>query len=533
MVDEMRLATLLRTPFRAATVGCKHHFRMTEPGNLLPSRGLRKNLTMIRNTWTLLSRFVFFLLLVALTSTAASAQTVPDVDKDTAFRWLDANAETMRNMSANIWSAAETSLHEYRSSRELMAFLESNGLRVEKGIAGMPTAFVASYGSGKPVVAIYGEYDALAGLSQKAEAAISPVLAGAPGHGCGHNLQASSAAAAVALAKWMQAKQVAGTLRFYGTPAEESLGGKNYMSEAGAFDDVDVLLGWHSMNTTRTGFDYSKAVASVRFKFKGVAAHASVAPQLGRSALKGVELLDIGVNFMREHLDEDARIHSVITDGGGQPNVVPASAESWYYIRANKHQDVAKMFDWISEIAKGAAMMTRTEVQITVDDDSHELLPNRPLAEIMQRNLDRVGAPKFTDEEKGTAQQMQKSLKTSPQLALPEQIEPLPDKPGQGLFSTDLGNVSWKVPSTILYVASYPYGVPIHSWQVTACSGMSIGHKAMTVGAKTLTGTVIDLFRHPELIGAAKKDLQERKKNYAFRLLTPPNRKPPIVQESQ
>lgn len=193
----------------------------------------------------------------------------------------------------------------------------------------MPTAFIATYGGGKPVIAIYGEYDALAGLSQKAEASISPITEGAPGHGCGHNLiGAGAAGAAVAVSKWMEMGKIKGTLRYYGTPAEESIGGKGYMLEAGLFKDVDVILGWHPQDVTKAGFQYSKAVASVRFKFKGVAAHASSAPQLGRSALKGVELTDVGVNFMREHIKEDARIHSVITNGGGQPNVIPALAES-------------------------------------------------------------------------------------------------------------------------------------------------------------------------------------------------------------
>ena len=223
----------------------------------------------------------------------------------------------------------------------------------------------------------------------------------------------------------------------------------------------------------------------MHFKFKGVSAHASSAPQLGRSALKGVELTDVGVNFMREHLKEDARIHSVITNGGGQPNVVPAVAESWYYIRANKHEDVADMFEWVSEIARGAAMMTRTQVGITVDDDTYEMLPNRPLAELMDRNL------------------------------------------------TDVGNVSWNVPHDAIEVTTYPYRVPIHSWQVTACSGMSIGQKGMMVAAKTLAATAIDLFKNPSIVEAAKRDFEERRKGHPLHQLTPPNRKPPIVPESQ
>jgi aminobenzoyl-glutamate utilization protein B len=473
-------------------------------------------------------------LLAALIPVTASSPAPPDADKEAAFRWLDANADAMRKVSLDIWNASELALHEYKSSRELMAYLESNGFRVEKEVAGMPTAFVANYGSGKPVIAIYGEYDALAGLSQKAEASFSPVKEGAPGHGCGHNLiGAGSAAAAVAVSKLMETGKIKGTLRFYGTPAEESVGGKGYMLDAGLFKDVDALIGWHPQDVTAASFQYSKADASVRFKFKGVAAHASSAPQLGRSALKGVELTDVGVNFMREHFKEDARIHSVITNGGGQPNVVPALAESWYYIRANKHEDVADMLEWVSEIARGAAMMTRTQVEITVDDDTYEVLPNRPIAEAMDRNLRLVGAPKFTEEEKAVARKMQEPLKKNIELALAETVEPISETPGQGAFSTDMGNVSWNVPSQIFEVATFPYRAPIHSWQVTACSGMSIGQKGMMVAAKTLAATAIDMFKSSSLVEAAKKDLEERKKGHSFRLLTPPNRKPPIVPESQ
>ena len=481
--------------------------------------------------WRTLASLSLVLAALVLFTTVAPAATDPD--KETAFRWLDSNANVIREVSLNIWKTPELALREFKSSRELIAFLQSNGFKIENGIAGMPTAFIATYGSGRPVIAMYGEYDALAGLSQKAEPSVSPIVEGAPGHGCGHNLiGAGTAAAAVAVSKVMQAGKFAGTLRFYGTPAEESFGGKNFILEAGLFKDVDVLLGWHPQDRTDVGFQYSKAVASVRFKFQGVAAHASSAPQMGRSALKGVELMDVGVNFMREHVKEDARIHSVITNGGGQPNVVPAEAESWYFIRANKHQDVSDMFDWISEIAKGAAMMTRTRVEINVDDDSLELLPNRTIAEVMDRNLRLVGPPRFTEEEKVAAKQMQEPLKKNLELALSETIEPLPEKPSQGLFSTDVSNVSWNVPSEILDVATYPYGAPIHSWQVTACSGMSIGHKGMAVAAKTLAATAIDFFKAPALIDAAKKDFEDRKKDYKYRPLTAPNRKPPVYQES-
>ena len=347
-----------------------------------------------------------------ITQAASSGMPTTDPDKMIAFDWIDAHSEAVNKLSLDIWDAAELSFREFKSSRALISFLESNGFSVEKGIGGMTTAFVASYGSGKPVIVLFGEYDALAGMSQKAQPIRESLLAGAPGHACGHNLiGASTAAAAASVAKIMHQRNIKGTLRFYGTPAEETGSGKDYMLGAGAFKDVDILLGWHPNDRTRVTFEYSKAVAEMHFKFTGVAAHASIAPYLGRSALHGVELMDSGVNFMREQLNEDARIHYVITKGGGSPNVIPPEAESWYFIRANKNKDVLDIFEWVSEIAKGAAMMTRTQVEINVDSDNHEVLPNRPLAETVDRNLHSVGAPKFNYGENTEARKMQEGMK--------------------------------------------------------------------------------------------------------------------------
>lgn len=455
-----------------------------------------------------------------------------DPDKEAAFEWIDANLNATNQLSLEIWNDAELSFHEFKSSQAIVRFLESNGFTVEKGAGGIPTAFVASYGSGKPVIAFYGEYDALADISQKPEPARATLIPGAPGHACGHNLIGSStAAAAVATAKFMQRKGLKGTLRYYGTPAEESGSGKEYMLEAGLFKDVDVLLGWHPQDKTRVTFEYSKAIAEMHFRFTGVAAHASVAPYLGRNALHGVELMDAGVNFLREQLKEDARIHYVISKGGGQPNVIPPDAESWYFIRANKHQEVVDIFQWVSEIAKGAAMMTRTQVKIQVDSDAQEVLPNRPLARAVDRNLRLVGPPKFTDEEKMQARKMQEGMQGDFRYPFDPVVDPLSDSPTQGAYSTDVGNVSWNVPEQAFEVASYPYGLPIHSWQVAASSGMSIGREAIPVSAKTLAATAIDLFDDPALIEEAKNDFIERKKGYEYNLLTPPNRKSPVFQQ--
>jgi aminobenzoyl-glutamate utilization protein B len=467
-----------------------------------------------------------FLLLVL-----AAAQ--GDADKQAAFTWVDQNASTIQRVSENIWNYAELALREFKSSRELAGYLEENGFQVKRGVAGLPTAFVAEHGRGRPIIAIYGEYDALPGVSQKAEPVRAPIEEGGAGHACGHSLfGTASATAAIAVKQAMESGGIPGTIRFYGTPAEESIGGKNYMLEAGLFDDADVLLGWHPAPISTAGFEYSKAVVSVRFRFKGLPAHASVSPHLGRSALDAVELMDAGVNFMREHIQEDARIHYVITNGGGQPNVVPAEAESWYYIRANKHKEVVDLFEWISEIAKGAAQMTRTQVEITVDDDSYERLPNRPLSEVIDRNLRLVGPLKFTEEEKTFARKTQEPLGGPFDIALSEKIEPLPDQPGQGLASTDVGNVSWNVPTGSLTVASYSFGAPGHSWQIVACAGTSIGQKAIAVAAKTLAGAAIDLLKNPSLVEAAKQDFEARRKGSEYRPLLPPNRTPPLFNES-
>ena len=428
---------------------------------------------------------------------------------------MDENADAIRKVSLNIWSAPEIALHEFKSSRELIGFLESNGFRVEKGVANLPTAFIATYGSGKPVIAIYGEYDALPGLSQGAEPQRHPVIEGGPGHGCGHNLIGTgAAAAAIALSKLLQAGRIKGTLRFYGTPAEESEAGKSYMLEAGLFDDVDALLGWHPQENTWAGFQYSKAAISVHFMFTGVSAYAGNSPQVGRSALKGAELLEIGVNFMREHLKDDVRMSSVVTTTATQPSVVPANAESWYQLRTNKHQDLSEVFDWVSDIAKGAALMTHTQVASRIDYDTHELMPNRPLAEVVDRNLRLVGMPQFTDEDMALARKMQEPLQRKMDLAFSDSVGPLPDTPKQGFFFTDVGNVSWKVPTQVFEVSSYPFGVPIHTWQVAASSGLPIGQKAMLVAAKTLAGAAIDLFKDPALLEAARQDLVHRSKGY-------------------
>jgi aminobenzoyl-glutamate utilization protein B len=471
------------------------------------------------------------LAIVAALSLASLAQAQGQPDpKAGAFGWIDANASTLNRVNRNIWGWAETGLEEFKSSKELQDLLRANGFTIESGVAGMPTAFVASYGTGRPVIGILAEYDALPGLSQDASAerkARPDVMAG---HGCGHSVfGTASTAAAIGVKQALASGAIKGTVKLFGTPAEETGIGKTYMLREGLFKDVDTILSWHAGDTTAAAWDYSKAIVSAKFKFEGLPAHASTSPHQGKSALDAVELMSVGVNFMREHVKEDTRIHYVITNGGGQPNVVPPSAEVWYYLRANKHTDVEEYFVWLTEIARAAAAMSRTKlVETRVDSDMHEVLPNRTLSEVIQKNLELVGPPVFDEREKAFARAMQKDLKPQPALALAERIEPLPSgPPEQGLHSTDVGDLTWFFPVGQLTVATYTYGAPGHSWQIVACTGMSIGEKGMMVAAKAIAGSAIDLYRTPDLIQRAREDQKKMMGSAKYTTLIPEGQKAP------
>ncbi len=394
----------------------------------------------------------------------------------------------------------------------------------------MPTAFVASYGTGRPVIGILAEFDALPGLSQDATAerkARPDVMAG---HGCGHSVfGTASTAAAIGIKQALASGAVKGTVKLFGTPAEETGIGKTYMLREGLFKDVDTILSWHAGDRTAAAWDYSKAIVSAKFKFEGLPAHASTSPHQGKSALDAVELMSVGVNFMREHVKEDTRIHYVITNGGGQPNVVPPSAEVWYYLRANKHTDVEEYFVWLTEIARAAAAMSRTKlIETRIDSDMHEVLPNRTLTEVIQKNLELVGPPVFDEREKAFARAMQKDVKPQPVLALAERVEPLAaGPPEQGLHSTDVGDLTWFFPVGQLTVATYTYGAPGHSWQIVACTGMSIGEKGMMVAAKALAGSAIDLYRTPDLIQRARDDQKKMMAGSKYSTLIPEGQKAP------
>ena len=473
--------------------------------------------------------FALMALLVFLfTGIPATAQSLEGA-KEAAVAWIDGNAETLERVNRNIWSYAETGLKEFKSSRELINLLKDNGFTVEEGVAGMPTAFVASYGSGRPVIGILAEYDALPGLSQDASSERRERPGVEAGHGCGHSVYGTaSTGAAIAVKQAMESGRVEGTVRLYGTPAEETLIGKTYMLRDGLFKTDDAILSWHTGDRTAAAYGYTKAMVSVKFRFSGLPAHASVSPHAGRSALDAVELMSVGVNYMREHIEEDARIHYVITNGGGQPNVVPPEAEVWYYIRANKHQDVERYFKWVEAIARGAALMSRTELAaVRIDADAHEKLPNRTLSEVIHQNLEQIGAPQFSAQEKDFARQTQASMERKLDKALSETVEPLLEEPGQGLGSTDLGDISWFVPVGNLRVASYTYGAPGHSWQIVACTGTSIGEKGLMVAAKVLATSAIDLYLSPQLREKVQADFQKIRDPLEYHTLIPEGQKAP------
>ena len=431
-----------------------------------------------------------------------------------------------------IWEFAEVGLEERRSSALLVEKLNASGFEVQTGLANMPTSFVASYGSGKPIIGILAEYDALPNLSQQVAADRVAVTDGAPGHGCGHSgLGTAAFGAAIAVKAAMEKYKLPGTIRLYGTPAEETLIGKVYMQLDGQFKDLDACLHWHPASVNNVWVMSSKAAVSVKFSFAGTAAHASGSPSSGRSALDAVELMNVGVNFMREHIKEDARIHYVITDGGGAPNVVPAKAESWYYVRANDHRDVEKYFEWVCDIADGAAKMTRTKVKIQIDTDCHEIIGNRPLAEMLHRNLTAIGAPKFTDDEKMFARKVQQSLidefGSKFSLAIDESIQPLSfvDEPNKG--STDVGDISWFVPTCGLRVACFAADSPGHSWQNVACIGSTIGEKGTITAAKVLAVSALDLLEKPDVLNAAREDFTKRMDQRKYTSLIPKGQKAP------
>ena len=444
---------------------------------------------------------------------------------------VDSYAPRMSEVALKIWSLPELGYQETKTSALLQEELKNAGFKIDAGVAGIPTAFIARAGTNDgPVVAILAEIDALPGMSQAATPERKPIPNQIAGHACGHHLFGSgSVAAAIAIKNWLAETGTKGQIRVYGTPAEEGGGGKVYMVRSGLFKDVDVTLYWHPSDANNASQDKNLANTSAKFRFHGQASHAAVAPDRGRSALDAVEAMNFMVNYMREHVPQDARIHYIITNGGAAPNIVPEFAESFYYVRHPDPRVVAEIFERVEKAAEGAALGTGTTFDYEVINGVYSMLPNDVLGRLMDANLRRVGAPTWTADEIAFAEKLQKTLpgKNLPPLTSASEIRKYQFN-GQKYSSTDSGDVSWVTPLATLGTATWVPGTSAHTWQATAAGGMSIGIKGAVVAAKTLAMTAAQLFTSPDLIAAAKAEFNKsRGSNFVYKTLVG-DRAPPL-----
>lgn len=451
----------------------------------------------------------FLALLLLLPLPLFAQKTKPEV-----LARIDAGRAVYEDIALKIWDYAEVGYREQRSSALLQERLRQEGFNVEAGVAGIPTAFIASAGSGSPVIGVLAEFDALPGAAQEAVPEKKPRPGAIAGHACGHHLfGAGSVQAAVAIKDWLRANGRSGTVRLYGSPAEEGGSGKVYLVRAGLFRDVDVAVHWHPADRNTIIMNPSLANRSGKFRFKGVASHASSAPDRGRSALDGVEAMNHMVNLLREHVPETTRIHYVITRGGEAPNVVPAFAEVYYYVRNPSREVVRDVWERVEKAATGAALGTGTTVEWEITGGVYDLLPNEALGRVMHGNLETVGGVVYDAAEREFAAKIGRTLLgKAPAPEVAALVPPFnPNPPRDGAGSTDVGDVSWNVPTVGVRTATWAPGTPGHSWQAVACGGTSMGLKGMNVAAKVLAGTMIDLFSDPAAIKAARAELEKRR----------------------
>ena len=444
-------------------------------------------------------------------ASAVSAVAAPlaPADRQAVLAAVDAVTPKMNDAALKIWNYAELGYLETKSSALLQSQLKAAGFNIKAGVAGEPTAFVASFRNGDgPVVAILAEFDALPGLSQAAVPTQQPVAGREAGHGCGHNLfGAASVASGIALKNWMVANKIQGEIRVYGTPAEEGGSGKAYMVRDGLFNDVDITLHWHPGNANSASQGTSSANISGKFRFRGQSAHAGGQPWNGRSALDGVEIMNVATNYLREHIPDRTRIHYVVTNGGKAPNVVPDYAEVYYYVRHTDPKVVVDVMDKVKRAAEGAALITGTQVEFEQTGGVYNLLPNEALGKVMHESLETVGGITWTEEEKAFARELAKHLPNGGEdLSSVERVMPYrtadPNSGGGG--STDVADVSWVTPTVGLSTATFVPGSPGHSWQNVAAAGTTIGLKGAQVAAKTLALTGARVFTDPQLIAEAK-----------------------------
>ncbi len=468
------------------------------------------------------------LLLFLIAISPVFAQKKLSKNKKALIASVEKHKKALIKISDDIWSAAETAFEETKSAEILASYAEKQGFTVERGVADIPTAFVATYGSGKPVISVLGEFDALPGLSQKAESNKNPLKQGNPGHGCGHNLfGAGSLGAAVAIKEMIESGKIKGTVKFFGTPSEEKFFGKIWMVKAGLWDDVDVNISWHPAPITESDVQSSLALVDFKVEFFGQAAHAAADPWNGRSASDALELYTSGINYYREHVKPTVRMHYHIQDGGQVVNVVPDYSRVWVRVRDSKREGMMSVYNRVMKMAEGAAILADVDYKVSLISGIYEILVNREGGKIMQDNLELLGDIKYTPEEISFGKKIQEATKKN-QVGMDGKIKPLrvtEKNPGGG--STDVGDVSWNVPNINLRVTVAPKDTPWHSWAVVACGGMSIGHKGMIYSSKAMSMTMLDLFENPKLVQKVKAEYKQRKGSVVYKPIIPEG-PPPI-----
>jgi len=458
--------------------------------------------------------------------------------------WLEEREGRFISIADTIWEHPELALAEVKACKLQSEDLAADGFTITPNVGGLPTAFMAEYtqGEGGPIIGFLGEYDALPGLSQERQSGQSPIVQDGPGHGCGHNLLGTGALAAASVVKaWLIATNTPATVRYYGCPAEETCEGKVFMARAGAFDDLDMAITWHPGIDTTVSASSSLAVNNIKFRFKGRTAHAAANPETGRSALDAVELMNVGVNYLREHTIDKARIHYVITNGGGAPNVVPDDAEVWYFIRSPERHQVEELTERVRKIAEGAALMTETTMEENFIAGAYNMLPNKIVRTRMEEILAELGPIAFSEEDYQYGREVAAQYPEELRKALLEKrhipleiidqglspdFRPSPDEGGLGSGSTDVADVSWITPTAELRTTCFALGVPGHSWANTATAGVGIGHKGMIHAAKGMAMTAVDFILEPELLTAAKAEFAESTKGRPYQCPIPAHVQP-------
>ncbi|PTM09238.1 MAG: amidohydrolase [Bacteroidetes bacterium] len=470
----------------------------------------------------------YFIIIFCFIISTAFGQSKLTKNKEAIIASVEKHKANLIKISDDVWALAETAFQENQSSKILSDYAEQQGFEVERGVAGMPTAFVATYGSGKPVISVLGEFDALPGLSQKAEPNKNPLNEGAAGHGCGHNMfGAGSLGAAVAIKELIESGEIKGTIKFLGTPSEEKYFGKIWMVREGLWDDVDVNVTWHPSANTEASVQTSLALVDFEVEFFGQTAHAALDPWNGRSAVDALELYTSGINYYREHVKPTVRMHYQIQKAGNVANVVPDYSKIWVRVREIKKTEMIPVHERVKKMAEGAAILANVDYKISLISGIYEVLVNREGGKIMQSNLELLGPIEYTPQEIEFGKGIQAAT-GKPQIGMDSKINPLEETlENPQAASSDVGDVSWNVANINLGVTTAPSGTPWHSWAVVACGGMSIGHKGMIYSSKAMAMTMADLFENPKLVEKVKAEYKQRKGDNVYEPMIPDG-PPPI-----